>query len=117
MYLYLFAVIFFDLAFFYSFHCCRGGTRALIFIVFRRHAVSLALHWHLFADVSSLLDHISYGCGLFWAIGYYLFPGSFTGIYFINLLLSLAAFFFMTYDLLKNVVPAAHKMVLALGTL
>lgn len=113
-YLYLFAVIFLILRF-SQFSLLPRWDSGTYFYCIQAACQEFDFTLASFLQLFRFAGHISYGCGLFWAIGYYLFPDSFTGIYFINLLLSLAAFF-MTYGLLKNIVPAAHKMVLALGT-
>lgn len=65
-----------------------------------------------FLQVFRLAGHISYGFAFFWAIGYFLFPNSCTGMYVINLVLASAAFF-MTGKILACYAPNAKKSLLA----
>ena len=92
MYLYLFAVIFLILRFL-QFSLLPRWDSGTYFYCIQAACQEFGFTLASFLQMFQFAGHISYGCGLFWAIGYYLFPGSFTGIYFINLLLSLAAFF------------------------
>lgn len=68
-----------------------------------------------FLNDFKLAGHISYGYSLFLAIGYYICPDGFTGIYFINLLLSVAAFI-LTYKIVKYYAPDIDRRLTAFGT-
>lgn len=86
------------------------------FVCIRSGCENFAYTLSSFFQVFKFAGHISYGYAFFWAIGYYLFPGSFTGMYVINLVLTSAAFF-MTYQILAYWVPDTKKYLLAFATL
>lgn len=68
-----------------------------------------------FFRVFKLGGHISYGCSIFWAIGYYLFPDSFLGIYVVNLVLAFVAFY-MTYGILRRYLSGRDQFLISFGT-
>lgn len=68
-----------------------------------------------FINSFKLAGHISYGYSLFLAIGYYICPNGFTGVYLMNLLLSAVAFF-MTFRILVHYIPRADRRLVAFGT-